>query len=184
MNEPQPPKPARHDQPWPWRLLRTVLIWALGLVLLFEEWGWEPLARALAWVGRWPGLRWVEASIRKLPPYGALALFAVPALCLLPIKLLALYWLGHGHTVVGVALILAAKVGGTAITARLFMLTHPTLMKLAWFERFYTRWMAFKGRVLGQVKASPAWQQWLRARQGLRAASRQALNALRSLWTR
>ncbi|MEY2838545.1 MAG: hypothetical protein RJB60_844 [Pseudomonadota bacterium] len=183
MPKPQPPRPP-HDRPWPWRLLRTVLVWALGLVLLFEEWGWEPLARALAWVGRWPGLRWIEATIKRLPPYGALALFALPALCLLPIKLLALYWLGHGHTVAGVALILAAKVGGTAITARLFMLTHPTLMKLAWFERLYMRWMTFKVQVLAQVKASPAWQQWLRARLQIQAKARETLAALKGLWSR
>jgi hypothetical protein len=179
------PQPTRRpsDKPWPWRLFRTALIWALGLVLLFEEWGWEPLARGLAWVGRWPGLRWIEATIRRLPPYGALALFALPALCLLPVKLLALYWLGHGHTVSGVALILGAKVGGTAITARLFMLTHPTLMQLAWFERLYKRWMVFKERVLAQVKASPAWQQWLRARLQIQSKARQALAALKGLWS-
>jgi hypothetical protein len=183
MNTPQPPRPPQ-DTPWLWRLLRTALIWALGLVLLFEEWGWEPLARALAWVGRWPGLRWIEASIKRLPPYGALALFAVPAVCLLPIKLLALYWLGHGHKLAGVALILAAKVGGTAVTARLFMLTHPTLMKLGWFERGYTRWMAFKGKVLVQVTASPAWRQWLRTRLQIQAKARQATAALKALWSK
>jgi hypothetical protein len=161
-----------------------VLIWVLGLVLLFEEWGWEPLARIMARVGRWPGLRWIEAGIKRMPPYAALALFVVPALCLLPIKLLALYWLGHGHTVAGVALILAAKVCGTAITARLFMLTQPTLMTLAWFARLYGRWMAFKERVLAQIKASPVWQQWLRTRLQILATARHALAALKDLWSR
>ena len=71
--------------------LRTLGIWAIALLLLFEEWGWEHLAALLAWIGRLPGLRWVEGRIRGLPPYRALMLFAVPVLALLPLKLLALY---------------------------------------------------------------------------------------------
>ncbi|MGE5451238.1 MAG: hypothetical protein ACM3VZ_05260 [Acidobacteriota bacterium] len=133
-------------------------MWAIALVLLFEEWGWEPLARALAWIGNWPGFRWIEARIRQLPPYGALALFIVPVLALLPIKLLALYALGHGHAVLGVSVIIAAKIGGTAITARLFMLTQSTLMRLAWFARWFTRWIAWKNSILLRVRQSQAWQ--------------------------
>lgn len=144
------------------RMLTTVGIWLIAIVLLFEEWGWEYLAAILAWFGRLPGLRWIEGHIRALPPYTSLALFAVPLFTLLPVKLLALYWLGHGHTVLGISVIIAAKLGGTAITARLFMLTRPTLMKLAWFARWFNGWMAFKDRVLTRVKASAAWQQWTR----------------------
>lgn len=144
------------------RWLASWCIWLIGLVLLFEEWGWEYLARVLAWIGRLPGLRWIEGRIRTLPPYAALGLFAVPILTLLPLKLLALYWLGKGHTLLGVGVIIAAKVSGTAITARLFMLTQPTLMRLAWFARWFGRWMIFKDQVLSRIKGSRAWHQWTR----------------------
>jgi len=142
-------------------LITTLGIWVLAALLLFEEWGWERLASFLAWFGRLPGLRWIESRIRGLPPYASLALFLIPVLTLLPVKLLALYWLGHGHTALGIGVIIAAKLGGTAITARLFMLTQATLMQLAWFARWFARWMRFKTRVLSQVRASAAWQQWL-----------------------
>ncbi|MDO8777266.1 MAG: hypothetical protein Q7K57_52850 [Burkholderiaceae bacterium] len=143
---------------WPIKLLRGLWIGLIGLILIFEEWGWEPLARLLAWVGQLPGLRWLEARIRTLPPYGALAMFALPILTLLPLKLLALYWLGHGHTALGIGVIVAAKLGGTAITARLFMLTQASLMHLAWFARWFGRWMAWKTRILAQVKGSALWR--------------------------
>jgi hypothetical protein len=152
------------------RALGTVAIWLMAAILLFEEWGWEYLAAVVAWFGRLPGLRWIEARIRQLPPYGALGLFAVPVLSLLPIKLLALYWLGHGHQVLGISVIVLAKVGGTAVTARLFMLTRPTLMRLAWFARWFTRWMDFKEGVLNRVRQSPAWQTWLRFKSRCRSA--------------
>ncbi len=143
---------------WPIKLLRGLWIGLIGLILIFEEWGWEPLARLLAWVGQLPGLRWLEARIRTLPPYGALAMFAMPILTLLPLKLLALYWLGHGHTALGIGVIVAAKLGGTAITARLFMLTQASLMHLAWFARWFGRWMVWKTRILAQVKGSALWR--------------------------
>ena len=151
-------EPIKRLLMWPLRLLKALGMWAIALVLIFEEWGWEPLARVLAWIGSWPGFRWIEARIRQMPPYGALALFMVPVLALLPIKLLALYALGHGHAVLGISVILAAKVGGTAITARLFMLTQSTLMQLAWFARWFNRWIEWKNALLQRVKQSAAWQ--------------------------
>jgi hypothetical protein len=164
------------------RALSTLGIWLIALVLLFEEWGWEYLAAALAWFGRLPGLRWIERRIRRLPPYAALGLFVVPLLTLLPLKLLALYWLGHGHTVLGISVIITAKVVGTAITARLFMLTQPTLMKLAWFARLYGRWMAFKTRALARVRASAAWRQWLAFKAGARAFFKPVLTRVVRWW--
>lgn len=83
----------------------------------------------------------------------------------------------------GLSVILAAKVGGTALTARLFMLTQPTLMRLPWFARLFTRWMAWKTRVLDSLRHSPAWQtarQWVqRARMRLRVALQRVREALR-----
>lgn len=154
--------------------ISTIAVWLIGLILLFEEWGWERLAAIVEWIGDLPGLRWIEGRIRALPPYAALALFIVPALALLPIKILAIYWLSHGHKALGLGLIVAAKLGGTAITARLFMLTRPTLMKLAWFARWFNKWMAFKDSVLARVKASPAWRQWVGFKATVKAMAKAA----------
>ena len=62
----------------------------LALAIPFEEWCWAPLQRLLARIGRWPGLRWVEARVRSLPPWAAVAVFLLPTALLLPVKLLAL----------------------------------------------------------------------------------------------
>ena len=140
----------------------------LALLILFEEWGWEPLQRVLARIGRWPGFRWFERWVRGLPPYAALALFAVPALALLPIKLAALWAIRQGHALLGLAVIVLAKLVGTALVARLFTLTHDALMRLAWFARWYGRWSAWKARLLDWVRASAAW----RSARALKAALR------------
>ena len=142
----------------PLRLLKALFGGLLALVILFEEWGWEPLQRALAWVGRLPGLRWTEARIRALPPYAALALFALPTLLLLPVKLLALWLIGQGKVVLGTLVILSAKVAGTAIVARLFTLTQPALIQLGWFARAYARWTDWKAVQLAHVRSSWPWR--------------------------
>jgi hypothetical protein len=129
----------------------------LALVLLFEEWGWEPLARILARFAQLPFWARVETRIQHLPRWGALLVFAVPMLLLLPIKLLALYLFGMGSKGWGIVLLLSAKLIGTAIVARLFQLTEPTLMQFAWFARLYPRWKRWKDALTARVKASTVW---------------------------
>lgn len=160
------------------RLVRGLFGAALALLLLFEEWGWEPLQRSLARLGRLPLFAWIERRIAALPPYAALALFGVPTLALLPIKLAALWLVGHGQAALGLAVIIAAKVLGTAVVARLFVLTQSALLRLAWFAALYGWWAPWKNALLDRVRASWAWragrvvkrrvrERWRRWRQGL-----------------
>ena len=143
---------------WIASALRAPVSLLLALVLLFEEWGWEPLAALLARLGRLPFLAWVERSIRRLPAWAALGLLLVPMVTLLPIKLLALYLFGSGHAGLGLTLLLGAKVLGTAIVARLFHLTQPTLMQIAWFAYWYPRFKAWKDGWIAHIRASAVWQ--------------------------
>ncbi len=150
-------------------LLRNALTALLALWLLFEEWGWEPLARGLARLGRLPLVARVERRIRRLPPWAALLVFGLPMLLLFPVKLLALYLFGIGQTWPGLALLAGAKLLGTAIVARLFQLTQPALMQFGWFARNYPRWKNWKDCVMAQVRASALWQRGRRIRARVRA---------------
>ncbi len=154
------------------RFLAAAGGWIVALYVLFFEWGWEPLARALGVLARLPVVRWIEARIAALPPYAALAVFGVPTAALLPVKLLALALVARGHAVLGVAVIVAAKVIGTAIVARLFMLTQPALMHLPWFARAFGRWMVFKAVIVERARASLPW----RLGRGLKAVTRRRIS--------
>jgi hypothetical protein len=138
--------------------LGRLLAWPLALLILFEEWGWDPLQHALVRLSARLRLRWLEPRIRALPPWAALALFAVPALLLLPVKLAALWFIGGGHVVLGTLVIIAAKVLGTAIVARLYTLTQTSLLRLRWFALLHGRWLAWKARLLADVRASWPWR--------------------------
>ncbi len=140
------------------KILRTVLLAPIGLVLLFEEWGWEPLARAFAKLAKLPLWARLEAAIKRLPPWAALLAFGVPVVSLVPIKLLALYLFSQGHMASGLALVIAAKITGTAIAARLFQLTEPALMRLGWFARIYLPFKRWKDNLLAQMRQSAVWR--------------------------
>ena len=102
------------------RGLRHLAVGLLALVILFEEWGWEPLQRALRWLSRLPAMRRVEAAIARLPPPAALAVLLLPTLGLLPVKLAALWLIGTGQALAGLVVVVVAKLIGTAVLAWLF----------------------------------------------------------------
>ena len=87
-----------------------------------------------------------------------MALFALPTALLLPIKLLALWAIGRGHVVLGMLVIVLAKVVGTAVVARLLTLTQPALMQLRWFAWPHAQWMQLKQAVLERGRGAWVWR--------------------------
>ena len=140
------------------KVLRAILLGPVLLVLLFEEWGWIPLARIFARLGRLPCWTTLEQLVTRLSPWAALAAFSVPALALIPVKLFALYLFAGGYFGLGLLMLMTAKVMGTALAARLFQLTQPALMCMPWFARLYTRWKIWKDNLLHHVRVSKPWK--------------------------
>ena len=140
------------------KIIQGLLLAPVALLLLFEEWGWEPLAACFAALGRLPVWRRLEGLIAGLPPWAALLAFGVPVLALIPIKLLALYLIGEGQIGLGIAVILSAKLAGTAMAARLFQLTQPALMQLKWFARSYGAFKNWKDWMLRRLRTSWPWR--------------------------
>jgi hypothetical protein len=151
------------------RLLAAPFVLLAALIILLEDWLWDDLARLAAAIGQLPVLRSIEAFIAALPPYAALIFFATPSLLLLPVKLAAFYFMSHGQATLGLLTVLAAKVLGTALVARIFTLTRPTLMRIGWFAWLYERFITFKGRIYGAIKATAVYR--LAHRQKLRLSA-------------
>lgn len=139
-------------------LIRTAGTALVVPLLLFEEWGWEPLAALAARLSRLPLWASLEDRLRRLPPWGALLAFFVPVLMLLPVKVLALYLFGRGHAASALTVLVLAKLVGTAIVARIFQLVEGPLMRIPWFARWYPPWKAWKDRVLDFVRQSRPWR--------------------------
>lgn len=146
----------------------------LALVLLFEEWGWRPLADALAWLARFRIWARAEQAIASLPPYGALAVLALPTSVLFPLKLLAVYLVAQGKLVAAGFLFVGAKIASTALIARLFMLTRPALMQLGWFAQAYNWIVPWKEALFERIRASWAWRYGRMVKNRVRLETKQA----------
>ena len=166
------------------RTLRNRLLWPLvylaALMLLLEDWLWDLGLRLVRQVVAWPPLRSLERRIVALPPYAALGVFVLPAVLLLPVKILALMAIASGHLVSGLAVIIAAKIGGAALVARLYVLTLPTLLTLAWFALWHGRFMDWKNHWVGRLKASTAYRRVSRLSASVSAMAAAIASAIRT----
>ena len=136
------------------KLLTPPMIVIAALIMFCEEWLWDHLTAFMAWAARAPVLRWAETRIAALPPYPAMAVFLLPSAIFLPVNIFAVYLTAAGHALAGTTILIAAKLVGTAILARLFAICRPSLLTVNWFRRLY-EWL---GRVKQWLYTSAPWQ--------------------------
>jgi hypothetical protein len=98
----------------------------------------------------------------------------VPAILLVPVKIGALWLMQQGRAMLGVTIIVVAKVLGPALVGRLFVLVESQLMQFAWFARCVGWWRATRERVMGALRQSFVW----RGARLLRRVWREALRRL------
>src|SRR5215831_1862856 len=146
-----------------WRVMRPLLRSAVevfvALIIVFEEWGWRPLADLVGRLARWRPWAIVEAAITRLPPYAALIIFVLPTALLLPLKFLALFLIAQGQIFLATLLFIAAKVVATALIARLYILTEPALMQIGWFAWGHDTLMPWKEALTHRVRSSWVWRE-------------------------
>ncbi|MGN6388714.1 MAG: hypothetical protein ACTHL1_04320 [Burkholderiaceae bacterium] len=159
------------------RRLFAPAVYAVAFLLLFEDWLWDRAVRLLAAMPALPWQAALEKRIAALSPYPAVALFALPGLLLFPVKILAVVMIATGHPLSGLALIAAAKIGGTLLVAWIYRLVRPRLLALAWFARLYAWTIAWKDRTIARLRATPAW--WA-SRRAFRLIARRIRQALRA----
>jgi hypothetical protein len=164
------------------RLLAAPFVLIAAIIVLIEEWLWDDLQRIAAAIGHLPLLRQLESLIAGLPPYAALALFGAPSLLLFPVKLAALYLIAHGQPILGLMTVVAAKIAGTALVARIFVLTQPNLARIAWFAWLQTRFLAFKTRIHEAIKSTSVYKAAHRLRLRMRAALAEFFHNRRAIW--
>lgn len=122
-----------------------------ALLFLIEDVLWSRLAVLMARLSKLPAVAWLERWIGRQPPLVALLLFLIPTLLLLPVKLGALWCLAHGKQALGLAVLGGGKVIGTALGTRIFVLTKPSLMTVAWFAAVHDWVLGTKARLFAYV---------------------------------
>ena len=127
------------------------------MIMFFEEWLWDRLTAFMARVARLPVLQRLEVRLASLPPYPAMTVFLLPGLLLLPVNLFAVWLAANGHALGGTVILIAAKLAGTAILARLFTVCRPSLLTVPWFRKLYEGITRLKTRLYSAIKSMPAW---------------------------
>ena len=137
-----------------WQALEVLL----ALIIVFEEWGWQPLSALLARLAQFQLVARLESWVQRLTPWPSLAVFLVPSVLFLPLKLASLWLIGNGQLIAATLLFAFAKVAGTALYARIFQLTQPALMQLGWFARAYNWFIPWKDRLVAHAKSTAVWR--------------------------
>ncbi|MDD5057746.1 MAG: hypothetical protein PHQ60_07725 [Sideroxydans sp.] len=148
------------------RLLLIPLSWLAAIIFLIEEAIWDWSAKLMARLGAVRLVHAVEAHITTLPPRWALFTFLLPSLILIPAKLLGLHAIASGHWFIGSVIFIIAKLLGVALFARIFNLTRPALMQLAWFVRLYNFVMYYRNRIHAYLDN---WAAYQRIKQNIKA---------------
>jgi len=163
------------------RITRPLLI-RLAIIFLIEAWLWRHLEPIVEWIVAWLPLRAVKARlagiIRKLPPAATLVVFVVPVAALFPLKVLGLWLLAHKYWIAAGGVLVFAKLVGLGITAFVFEVTRPKLLKLRWFRWLYE--YVLTGLDWAQRLVAPVRRRMRRLLRILRA--KQTGRALRLLW--
>ncbi len=133
------------------------LLYPVALLLIFEEWGWEPLSHLFDRLTNLNSWKHIEDRVAHLSPIIAFIILLFPMLALIPIKLFGVFLFDNGHFISGVTIVIVAKLFGTAFVSRLFHLTLPALMKMNWFAKWYPRWKEWKDKLLDEIRSSTIW---------------------------
>ncbi len=143
---------------WLKRILTPPLIVLAALLMWIEEYLWEHLKVLTAWIAKLPLIRWFEVFVARLPPYLTMFVLLLPGAVLLPFKIGALWLMAHGQFLLGTGTIIAAKIVGTAVVARLYVVCKPKLMTIAWFAKLHDWLIATRNYLYDCIKAMPLYQ--------------------------
>lgn len=151
------------------RILDGILVILATLIILFEEYVWAVVQMAAEQLGRFALLRRAEARMRRLPPWGAFAMFAAPILFLLPVKILALVFLAEGRFLPATLCFVAGKAVGGLVSAWIYKATRDVLLTVSWFAWVSAKAVALRDYAHTMLHDHPAWIAAKGILQGLRA---------------
>ena len=162
------------------RLIRALLV-VLALIFLLEAWLWDhlrPVVGAVVACVPWTTLkRRLTALLDNLSPNATLAIFVLPAILLLPLKILEIWLLAHRYWLSAVFVLIVAKLVGVGVTAFIFDVTRAKVLQIAWFRRLYDYLMWLRDWAHAMVDPMQR-----RAKQWLRVfSSKQESRAMRLL---
>jgi hypothetical protein len=111
----------------------------------------------LHWLAKLRFVTRIEALVAGLPPYGILALLAIPFILAEPAKLYALILFATGHPGVGLVIFALAYFVSFVVVERIYSAGRDKLRTIGWFAKIMDWLFAFRDQVLAWARATQAW---------------------------
>ena len=138
-------------------------------------------------IAKIPLIHQIESAVLQLPPSLTLVVFFLPMLTLFPLKILAIYLATRGLWLASLGVLITAKVLGTAIVARLYVVCQPKLLSIKWFCRLHDWLISTRDKLYAAVRSLPAYQvirTYLTAIKKAVKYFRQTVFGRRGIWAR
>ncbi|MBL6082401.1 hypothetical protein JMJ56_31020 [Belnapia sp. T18] len=140
------------------RIVHTAIVLLALVAVMLEATLWRWLTALGHALSRLPVFAVVERLVARLSPRAVVVVFVLPFLAIIPLLKLGELWLFlHGHFVLGVVLLLAAKVVGVAFSARLFAIARPKMLQVPAFAWVYGKAMRLLAYGHAVLEGIPAW---------------------------
>lgn len=143
----------------PMKLLKYPIYFLAVIFILFEEWLWFRLLRLMQTITSLPMVRAIDPFVRRQNKWVSLALFAIPEVSFIPVKMAVLWLFGAGHAFSGVILFIAAKLAGTATFAWMWNMTEAKITEFAWVRWVRDTVLRIRSWAHAKLEASDSYQE-------------------------
>lgn len=116
------------------RILSSIFVFVATLFIFFEEWLWFRLLKGMKTIASLPVIRNIENVLRNQNKWVSLAIFIIPELSFIPVKLSVVWLIGNNHMMSGVILFITAKIVGTALFAWMWDVTQDKITQFNWIK--------------------------------------------------
>jgi len=140
------------------RILSIPRTIAVLVYFLFEDLFLGALKPLFRFLGRLSPFIALGRALKRLNPYVALCVFAVPFILIEPVKVFSLFWISIGHFVSGSVLLVISYVVSLLVVERLFQATRDQLLSISWFAWCYGHVMDLRQWAIDQLKSTEAWR--------------------------
>jgi hypothetical protein len=144
------------------RRLMRVLSWPAAIVILvyflFEDLFLSWLRPLFGLLGRLAPFAALGRALKRLPPYVALVVIAIPFILIEPVKVFSLFWIGVGHVISGAILLVLSYVVSLFVVERLFHVMQDQLLSIGWFAQCFALVMRAKAWAIDLARSTAIYR--------------------------
>lgn len=141
------------------KVISGIFVFTATLFIFFEEWLWFRLLKFMRAAAALPIIRNLEEVLRRQNKWVSLAVFIIPELSFIPVKLGVVWLMGNNHAFSGVILFIAAKITGTALFAWMWEVTESQITKFAWVNLIHETVCKIRIWAHSWIQQQPAYKQ-------------------------